>query len=87
LGAQPVDILKTVARDGLVFTAAGLAIGSLTAFAATRMLGPMLVAVSPADLSVYGVVALFTIFIAVVSTAVPAYRALRVDPMVALRYE
>ncbi len=87
LGAQPADILKTVARDGLIFTAAGLAIGSLAAFAATRMLASMLVAVSPADPSVYGAVALISIFIAFAATAIPAYRALRVDPMVALRYE
>jgi predicted permease len=87
LGAQPVDILKTVARDGLIFTAAGLVIGSLTAFFATRLLASMLVAVSPADPSVHAAVALFTILIAVAATAIPAYRALRVDPMVALRYQ
>jgi hypothetical protein len=87
LGAQPVDILKTIARDGLIFTTAGLLIGCLVAFAATRMLASMLVAVSPADPAVYGAVALFAIFIAVAATAIPAYRALRVDPMVALRYE
>jgi predicted permease len=87
LGAQPLDILRTVARDGLIFTAAGLVIGSLAAFAATRMLASMLVAVSPADVSVYAAVALITVFIAITATAIPAYRALRVDPMVALRYE
>ena len=87
LGAQPVDILKTVARDGLIFTAAGLAIGSLAAYAATHMISSMLVAVSPADPSVYAAVTVFTILIAIAATAIPAYRALRVDPMVALRYE
>ena len=87
LGAQRVDILKMVARDGLIFTAAGLAIGSLAAFVATRMLASMLVAVSPADPAVYAAVTAFTIIIAIVATAIPAYRALRVDPMVALRYE
>ena len=87
LGAQPVDILKTVARDGLIFTTAGLSIGSLAAFAATRMLASMLVAVSPADPAVYAAVALISIFIAIAATGIPAYRAIRVDPMVALRYE
>jgi predicted permease len=87
LGAQPVDILKTVARDGVIFTGVGLAIGSLAALFATRTLAPMLVAVSPADPSVYAVVTAFTILIAIAATAIPAYRTLRVDPMVALRYE
>jgi putative ABC transport system permease protein len=87
LGAQPWDILKTVARDGLIFTFAGLVIGSIGAMIGTRMLASMLVVVSPADPSVYAAVTLFTIVIAVAATAIPAYRALRVDPMVALRYE
>jgi predicted permease len=87
LGAQPADILKTIARDGVIFTVAGLAIGFVVAFAATRMLTSMLVAVSPADPSVYAVVTVFTILIAIAATAIPAYRALRVDPMIALRYE
>jgi len=87
LGAQPWDILKTVARDGLIFTLAGLLIGSICAMIATRVLASMLVAVSPADPSVYAAVTVFTIIIAVAATAIPAYRALRVDPMVALRYE
>jgi len=87
LGAQPLDILKTVARDGLIFTLAGLVIGSIAAMAATRILSSMLVAVSPADPTVYAAVTAFTIFIAIGATAIPACRALRVDPMVALRYE
>jgi predicted permease len=87
LGAQPLDILKTVARDGLIFTLAGLVIGSICAMIATRMLAAMLVAVSPADPSVYAAVTVFTIIIAVAATAIPAYRALRVDPVVALRDE
>jgi predicted permease len=87
LGAQPADILKTVARDALIFSLTGLVIGSAIAVAATRMLSAMLVAVSPTDPVVYLAVTAFTILIAVAATAVPALRALRVDPMVALRYE
>jgi predicted permease len=87
LGAQPADILKTVASDGVIFTVAGLVIGSIAAMAVTRMISSMLVAVSPMDPVVYAAVTVITILIAVAATAIPAYRALRVDPMVALRYE
>jgi len=87
LGAQPVDILKTVASDGLLFTVAGLVIGSIAAMAATRMISSMLVSVSPADPVVYAAVTAITLVIAIAACAIPAYRALRVDPMVALRYE
>ncbi len=87
LGAQPTDILRLVARESLTFALAGLAAGSVMAIALSRLVSAMLVHVSPFDPTIYAVVVAFTIFIALAATAIPARRAMRVDPMVALRYE
>jgi predicted permease len=87
LGAQPADILKAVARQAVTFALSGLVVGSLAAIAAMRVASSMLFSVSPEDPTVYALVAASTILIALVAAAVPAHRALRVDPVVALRYE
>jgi ABC-type antimicrobial peptide transport system permease subunit len=62
-------------------------VGSLAAAALARVVSSALVAVSPADPMVYLIAGLFTIVIALLSAVIPAWRALRVDPMVALRYQ
>jgi putative ABC transport system permease protein len=85
LGAHPRDVMLMVIRQGLGFALAGLLAGSLAAAALARVLAAALVSVSPADATVYLTAALFTVAIAVLSVAIPAWRALRVDPMVALR--
>jgi predicted permease len=87
LGAQPRDVMALVIRQGVGFALAGLLTGSLAAAALARVLAAALVAVSPADPMVYGIAALFTVAIALLSAVIPAWRALRVDPMVALRYQ
>jgi predicted permease len=87
LGAQPRAVLRLVVRQGLVFALAGLVIGAVAAAMLARLASAVLVAVSPADPAVYAAAAVFIILIALVSTVVPAYRALRVDPVVALRYQ
>ncbi len=87
LGAQRGDILRMVLRQGMAFALPGLLLGALAAAALARVASAALVAVSPADPAIYAGAAAFTILMALASTAVPAWRAVRVDPMVALRYE
>ena len=85
LGAQPREIMRLVMRQGMVFALAGLLAGSLAAAALARLVSAMLVAVSPADPLAYAAAAIFTVLITSASVAIPAWRALRVDPAVALR--
>jgi predicted permease len=85
LGATPRNTLAMVLRQGLGFALAGLAVGTAGAAALARMLGAVLVSVSPADPEVYAGSAGIVVAIALVSAAIPAWRALRVDPMAALR--
>jgi len=85
LGAQPSDIMRLVIRQGLAFAAAGLVVGSLAAAALARVVAAMLVGVGPADAEVFALAAAFTALVALASGAIPAWRALRVDPAVALR--
>jgi ABC-type antimicrobial peptide transport system permease subunit len=74
-----------VVRQGLGFAFTGLGVGSLAAVALARMVAAVLVSVSPADPVVYAGAAGFIVAIALMSSAIPAWRALRVDPMTALR--
>jgi predicted permease len=87
LGAQPRDIMRLVIRQGIVFAAAGLVVGSLAAAALARVVAAMLVGVGPADPVVYAGAMVFTVVVTLASAAIPAWRALRVDPAVALRWQ
>jgi len=87
LGARPGDIMRLVIRQGLAFAAAGLIVGSLGAAALARVVSAMLVGVGPTDAQVYAVAAAFTALVTLASAAIPAWRALRVDPAVALRWQ
>lgn len=87
LGAPPRQMMFQVLRQGLALALAGLAVGSLAALALSRLAAAALVSVSVADPAVYAVAAAVTVTIALFSAAVPAWRALAVDPMVALRRE
>ncbi len=87
LGAQPGDVLRTVLRLGMKLTIAGLAAGIAGAFAVTRLVSSMLVNVDAADPVTFGAVAVFLALVALAASYVPARRATRVDPMVALRCE
>jgi predicted permease len=85
LGAQPRNILQLVIRQGMGFALAGLLAGTLVAAGLARVVSATLVAASPADPRVYAGAAAFTLMITLASAAIPAWRALRVDPAVALR--
>lgn len=87
MGAKPRDMMLLVLRQGLGFAMAGLALGALASAALGRVLAAVLVSVSPADPGVYAGAAAFTVAVAVFSAGIPAWRALRVDPVVALRSE
>ena len=87
LGAETRDVLGLVVREGLVLTLSGLAIGLVTAFAASRFLEAMLFQIATTDPATYGAVALVLLAVAFVASIVPARRAARVDPLIALRYE
>jgi predicted permease len=87
LGAQPRDIMRLVIRQGISFALVGLVVGSLAAAALARVISAMLVGVSPADPLVYAGATAFTVLVTLAAAAFPAWRAMRVDPAVALRWQ
>jgi len=87
LGASRGTILRMVLRETLVLTFAGLAVGLPCALAASRLLGNMLFGVSASDPATLAIVAITLAAVAALAGYIPAGRAMRVDPMVALRYE
>jgi putative ABC transport system permease protein len=87
LGAQTRDVLKLVVAQGGKLAAAGMAIGMISAFALTRLMKTLLVGVSATDPVTFIAVALLLTIVALLACFVPARRAAKVDPMVALREE
>jgi putative ABC transport system permease protein len=86
LGAQPTDILKMVFGEGLFIVAIGLGVGIALALAAAQVVGKFLT-VSAMDPVTYVAVSAILTIVALAACYIPARRAMRVDPMVALRYE
>ena len=87
LGAARRNVLRMVMGQGLVLVGAGVAIGVVGAFGLTRLIASQLFGVRPTDPTTFVLVALTLIGVAVLATFVPAMRATRVDPVVALRDE
>lgn len=87
LGAQKRDILKLVVRQGMTLSVIGVAIGVAASLVLTRFLSSLLYGVSNTDPATFTSVTLLLIGVAFVACSIPARRATRVDPMVALRHE
>jgi predicted permease len=87
MGASPGDILRMVLRQGLSVVGIGLALGLVISLAGTRLLSGLVVGVKPSDPITFIVVVLLLTGIALLACWIPARRATRIDPLVALRYE
>jgi putative ABC transport system permease protein len=87
LGAQTADVLRLVVGQGLKLTIIGIAIGLAGAFVVTRLMESLLFGVSPTDPTTFVTVAIVLAGVALLASFIPAHRASKVDPMVALRYE
>jgi putative ABC transport system permease protein len=87
LGAQSSDILKLVVGQGMRLVVSGLALGLITSFALTRLMTKLLFGISPSDPWTFAGIALLLTTVALFACWLPARRATKVDPLVALRHE
>jgi len=87
LGAARRDILTVIVRQGLQLTLIGMATGLVAAFGLSRLLRSLLFGVKPGDPETFIAVSLLLVTVALLASFIPAHRATKVDPMVALRYE
>jgi putative ABC transport system permease protein len=87
LGAQPADVLRMVNRHGMTLVAVGMGVGLVSALGLTRLMGGLLYGVSPSDPPTYFSLSTVLAIVGVVACWLPARRATRVDPVVALRAE
>jgi len=87
LGARAVDVVKMIVRSGMFLASLGVVAGLIGAFAVTRLIASLLFGVSPTDLVTFGLVTAGLLMVALLACYIPARRATKVDPLVALRHE
>jgi predicted permease len=87
LGAQSADVIRLIVGQGMILTLTGVGLGLTGAFAITRIMASLLFGVSPTDVVIFTAVSLLLAGVALLACLIPARRATRVDPMVALHYE
>ena len=87
LGASALDVLKLVLKNGMSLALIGVGVGLAGAFGVTRLMVAMLFDVKPTDVATFAIVSVGLILVALLACYVPARRAMKVDPLVALRYE
>ena len=87
LGAKQNDVLRLVLAEGFRLTIVGVTLGLAGSFAATRVLRSLLFEVKPTDPTIFIAFSLLLAGVALVASYIPARRATKVDPLVALRYE
>ena len=87
LGARATDVLSLVLRGSMKWVLAGVGLGLAGSIGLTRLLGGLLYGVRPADPGVLGMVSVLLVSVALLASYLPARRATKVDPMVALRHE
>jgi putative ABC transport system permease protein len=87
LGAQVKDVVALVLRNGMALALIGVAIGLVGAFWLTRLMSKLLFSVTPTDGATFAIVAGILLVVALLACYIPARRAAKVDPLVALRYE
>jgi ABC-type antimicrobial peptide transport system permease subunit len=87
LGAKRADVLRLVVRQGMTMTLIGLALGLIGVFGLSRVIAGLLYGVSPTDPLTFTGVSIVLLMVALLACLIPARRATRVDPIVALRSE
>ena len=87
VGAQPRQVLLLVLKQGLVLTIVGVVLGLAAAFALTRLLSGLLFGVAAVDVTTFATISLLLVVVSLLACYLPARRAMRIDPLKALRYE
>jgi putative ABC transport system permease protein len=87
LGASRRDVLKLITTQGMRFALVGACLGLLLALALAKVLGSLLIGVSGYDVTIFAIVFALLTVVAFIACYLPARRATKVDPLVALRYE
>ncbi len=87
LGAQQADVLRLILKQGMLLTVCGLALGLVAAYVLSRLMESLLFGVSPTDPLTFALVAVALAVVTLAACLIPARRAMKVDPMIALRYE
>ena len=87
LGATSTDVVKLVVKEGLSLAIIGVIVGVAAAFACTRLMSNLLYGVSATDITTFIIASALLAVVALAASYIPARRAAKVDPMVALKYE